>query len=504
MSKPKSERPNILLIMTDQQRFDSIGALGNPVIQTPALDRLVREGVSFTSAYCASPVCIASRCSLVLGQYPHETGCVANTPMPQDRTSLMELLHRSGYQTHGIGKMHFCPDLWKLWGFDARDTSEEGYADDDYTRFLAENGYAHIAAPHGVRSEYYYLPQPSQLPMPMHHTQWVGDRACEFLRRRDSCRPFFLWVSFIKPHPPFENPEPWMRLHRPVEMPPPFLPPGYEHLLNYWNRVQNRYKYRDQGTDLNLLRTTRAAYYAAISFIDCNVGRVLDLLEQEGELDNTLILYTSDHGELLGDYGSYGKRSFLDVAAKVPLLVRYPAAFEAGCRCDQPVSLVDVGPTFLSAAGLARRPEHSGVSLAETAAGEAEPDFVIGQLSEEEKGLYMLVTTDFKYVSSAADRAEWLFHRQPGTPESCNLAGHAAFDGVLKESRQRLIDRFREDGYPTPLEGDTWKLFPPPPEVPANPDAWLLYQDGRSVDDLFPPGYAARVRPAGGLPVRGI
>jgi len=490
--------------MTDQQRFDTVRALGNSVIQTPALDRIVSEGTSFTSAYCPSPVCIASRCSLLLGQYPHETGCVANTPMPQEKTSLMQLLHSAGYQTHGIGKMHFSPDPWKLWGFEARDTSEEGFSDDDYTRFLAANGYAHIAAPHGVRSEFYYLPQPSQLPMRLHHTRWVGDRAIDFLRQRDRNRPFFLWVSFIKPHPPFENPEPWMRLYRPVEMPLPFLPPGYEQLLTYWNRVQNRYKYRDRGTDFHLLRTMRAAYYAAISFVDYNVGRVLDALEDDGSLDNTLIIYTSDHGELLGDYGSFGKRSFLDAAAKVPLLIRHPANFAAGKCCNQPVSLVDIAPTILSVAGIPRPSEYSGVNLADITAGKVERDFIIGQLSEKEKGLYMLASRDFKYVYSAADRTEWLFPRQSGALESANLAGHAAFEDVLKELRQTLIGRFRVDGYTTPLEGDSWKLFPPPPEVPSNPDAWLLYQDGRSVDDLFPPGYAPRVQPKGGLPVRGI
>ncbi|MGD8241096.1 MAG: sulfatase-like hydrolase/transferase, partial [Armatimonadota bacterium] len=112
--------PNILLLYTDQQRFDTIAALGNPHIQTPTLDSIVAEGTSFTSAYCASPVCVASRCSLVLSQWPHQTACTSNGPMPQERTSLMELLQAAGYQTHGVGKMHFSPDSRKLWGLDSR------------------------------------------------------------------------------------------------------------------------------------------------------------------------------------------------------------------------------------------------------------------------------------------------------------------------------------------------------------------------------------------------
>ena len=115
---------------------------------------------------------------------------------------------------------------------------------DDFTEFLRENGYDHVVAPHGERSEYYYIPQPSQLPARLHHTQWVGDKTLEFFSQRDTDRPFLCWSSFIKPHPPFESPVPWNRLYRTVEMPLPFLPSDYEHLHTYWNRHQNRYKYR--------------------------------------------------------------------------------------------------------------------------------------------------------------------------------------------------------------------------------------------------------------------
>ena len=104
-----AKQPNILYLMTDQQRFDTIGALGTPIIQTPALDRIVQDGTSFTSAYCPSPVCVASRCSFLLGQWPHQTACTSNSAMPQDRASVMEMLNAAGYQTHGIGKMHFTP-----------------------------------------------------------------------------------------------------------------------------------------------------------------------------------------------------------------------------------------------------------------------------------------------------------------------------------------------------------------------------------------------------------
>ena len=480
-----STRPNILLLFTDQQRADTIGALGNPVIQTPALDSLVREGTSFVSAYTPSPVCIAARCSLILSQWPHQTGCTANVPMPQERTSLMELLADAGYQTHGTGKMHFSPDSRKLWGYESRDYSEEGMANDDFTAFLRSNGYDHIVDPQGVRSEYYYIPQPSQLPARLHNTTWVADRSLDFLQRRGTDRPFFLWSSFIKPHPPFEAPVPWNRLYKPTQMPLPFLPDGHQGLLTYWNRRQNRYKWRDRGMDLQLLRTMRAAYYACISLVDHNIGRILSYLRETNQLDNTLILFASDHGELLGDYGSYGKRTMLDPAARVPLLVRYPARFEAERRCRTAVSLVDVLPTCLSAAGLDVPDTAVGEDLAAVAGGQSRREEVISQYSEGATGLYSLISREWKYIYSAADDREWLFARDASREEK-NLA--ADLPDVTRERRLRLLARFHEDGYDEPLAGTEWRIHPPT-DVSEDPEEGLLYQDGADVSDRFPEGY---------------
>jgi arylsulfatase len=490
-----SSKPNILVVMTDQQRFDTVAALGNNLIQTPVLDRLVREGTSFTSAYCPSPVCVSSRCSFVLGQYPHQTNCVTNEPMPEEGKSIMQYLNEAGYQTHGIGKMHFSPDSRRRWGYESRVYSEEGGGNDDFKEFLNDNDYDHIVAPQGERSEYYYLPQPSQLPERLHHTSWVSDKSIDFLKGRDTERPFFLWTSYIKPHPPFESPVPWYRLYRPVEMPLPFLPADYEQLHTWWHTHQNRYKYRDQGMDMNLLRTMRASYYACISMIDYHLGRILAHLDETGEIDNTLILYTSDHGEHLGDYNCYGKRSFLDVAARVPLLVRYPERFEAGKRHQSPVSLVDALPTFLSAAGLEKEAEHPGSDLASIANGESR-EGVLGQLGREGNGMYMLVDDDYKYIYSAADGAEYLFRKEEHRLEERNLAGHGAFNRILCDYRGRLLERFKADGYDAPIDGDNWREYPPPPPTSSNPDAGLLYQDARhqEVVEMFPEGYEPRIR----------
>jgi hypothetical protein len=286
-------------------------------------------------------------------------------------------------------------------------------------------------------------------------------------------------------------------------MPFPFQPPGYEELLTFWNRVQNRYKYRDQGFDGNLVRLIRAQYCACISFVDHNVGRILAALREAGELDNTLVLFTSDHGELLGDYGSYGKRSILDPAARIPLLARYPGRFAANERCDAPVSLVDVLPTCLRAAELPVPEDRVGLDLAQVARGRPRRKGVLVQFNQAGSGLYGYVTREHKYSYSAPDGREWLFERAPGRREERSLAGNGAYEGTLRELRGALIGSFREDGYTAPLEGDGWKPFPQR-DVPTDPDAWQLFQEGGPVDALFPEGYAPRCKGPGGIPVQGI
>ena len=363
------QRPNILHLFVDQQRFDTIAALGSSWVRTPNLDRLCREGTAFTRAYTPSAECVPARCSMITGMYADKTGCGSNADrmVPEDHPTLMSLLGEGGYRTHGVGKCHFTPDFWAMRGFQSRDTSEE-IAEvpegDDYLKFVEGKGFRHVLEPHGVRGEMYYVPQPSQLPAEVHHSQWVADRCRAFVGRQQRARvPWYLYAGFIHPHPPFTPPNPWHKLYRAPDMPLPYLPENVDELTCFINQFQNRYKYRDRGLDLNLIRCMRAYYAACISFVDHQVGRVLDKLESTGELDNTLIVFTADHGELLGDFGCFGKRSFHEVSQRVPLIVRQPGRFKKGGRCEVPASLVDLLPTFLAAAGQPVPPECDGVDF---------------------------------------------------------------------------------------------------------------------------------------------
>jgi len=472
-------RPNVLFIFTDQQRADAVGADGNPVVRTPNLDRLAREGTLFRSAYTASPVCVPARCSLILGQYPHNTGCSENPhPMPTDRPTLMQLLTEAGYRTHGIGKMHFHPDTDGLRGFRSRESQAEmrgSVEHDDYLKFLHANGFAHVYDPMGQRGEMYYVPQIAQMPAALHPTNWVGDRAVDFIRTEGG--PFFLMASFIHPHPPFSPPTPWNKLYRAPLMPLPKRPHQCEALHTWINKHQNRYKYRDNGIDNNLLRCMKAYYYACVSFIDFQVGRMLAALEETGQLDNTLVIHTSDHGEFLGDYDCFGKRSMLDCTARIPLIARLPGRFGAGQPCTRPASLVDVMPTILSAADVSADGRAlDGLDLAELARDGDADRTVYGQWYDGDKGTYMALNRRYKYYYSTADRREFLFDRVEDPQETRNRAGNPFCRGVTAAMRGALMDYYRSQSYTEPLDGERWKLYPQP-ELPADPDAGLLVQD---------------------------
>ena len=466
-------KPNILFIITDQLRADCIAALGNSKIRTPNIDRLVNEGASFTRCYSPSPVCMPARHALTCGAPPHQTGCVDNLPIACDRRSFMDELGDLGYQTHGVGKMHFANPNHD-WGFQTRDCAEELEGDsprDDYRNFLIENGYDHVKDPYGFRSEYYYVPQPSQLPEKLHNSTWVADRSIKFLQNRDHRRPFLMWSSFIKPHPPFECPYPWSRLYRMHDMDEPFMPEDFADQQNFWNKIQRRYKYQYSGYNENLARTIKAAYYSTISHLDFHVGRMLDALGSE--IDNTLIVFTSDHGEMLGDYGCYGKRTMLDASAKVPMIARLPGTFTAGTKIDQVSSLLDLFPTFLEIGGAVPPSEIEGVSLQKLQHQEHVERFVHSQFSQNQLGLYMITNGEWKYIFSAADNREWLY--RDGC-ENVNLADAPHYIGTVEKMRERAIARFQSDNYGAPLSGNGWRRFPST-DIPTGSDEGLLFQD---------------------------
>jgi arylsulfatase A-like enzyme len=266
-------------------------------------------------------------------------------------------------------------------------------------------------------------------------------------------------------------------------MPPPDVPQDSESLHTWINLRQNRYKYRDQGIDHNLMRVIKAYYYAAISFVDFQIGKMIKALEETGELDNTLIVFASDHGEYLGDYNCFGKRSMHDASSKVPLIARYPERFKPDVVCENTVSLIDILPTFASVSGAdISRSDYDGEVLSEIADGSVEREFVFSQFGKNEEGIYMIANKEWKYFYSAADDMEFLFNRKTDLRETRNLAGNIfskdARDRMKKNLLQFLKDNSMDGAYEESGEGLEWKKYPLMDNREyRNPDFGLMSQD---------------------------
>lgn len=347
------KKPNILLLFTDQQRYDTIAASGYSYMQTPNLDRLVREGCIFHNAYSPNPVCVPARHNLLTGLPARYHGYAHNLRHSLDAAipTLPRILSDNGYETRAIGKMHFRPAR-RHNGFNKMELMEEiprCREEDEYAMYLESVGLGHISNIHGVRNLLYMMPQRSLIPEEHHGSTWVADRSIEFLKREAGRQPFFLWSSWIMPHPPFDVPDSFANLYSDVELPEPLVSKTpisirAEEMKNNFSAPQENYN--------EILRRTRELYFAAVSMVDKNIGRVLDALKDTGELDNTLIIFTSDHGEMLGDHGTFSKALPYDSSSKIPFIVRYPEKIKPGTKCNEFVDLNDILPTGLDVAGI--------------------------------------------------------------------------------------------------------------------------------------------------------
>lgn len=353
-------RPNILFVMTDQQRFDTIAALGASPAHTPNLDRLVARGFSCTNAYSTCPVCVPARYSIMTGCEPSRTGWFGNWhPAPDVRAScgpyLPETMAAHGYRTWGLGKFHTHPRHEPL-GFEVHEYSEELWPDeetflrDDYVAWLHKRApdFAHLEQVHGERTDMYYAPQTRAQPAHLCGEAWLAERACEEISREDG-RPYFGFVSFVQPHPPIAPPIPYNRMFDPDAMAKPVLgDPAIDQADDYLGWM-NHAIYADD-ISVSQARQLRARYAGAIAFIDECVGRILDSVEARPDADNTLICFFSDHGDHMGDHRAWQKESFFEVSCRVPMLVSWPQRWPGAQPWTAPVTLTDLFPLATAAA----------------------------------------------------------------------------------------------------------------------------------------------------------
>jgi choline-sulfatase len=452
-----NKKPNLLLIMCDQLRFDVLGCYGNKLVQTPNIDRLARRGICFDQAYSQTPVCVPARHGLIAGLNPFELGLLKNENLKKEITHpLPELIRKQGYFTCAVGKMHFHPER-KHYGFDRMLLSEEipsHFDDDEYLKFLREHGYGHVTEPHGKRSELYYVPQVSELPEHLHTTAWTGETTCRVISQNRN-RPFFIFSSFIKPHPPFDPCKPYDTMY-PLEQVPEPVRQEHERIPDdYAIDVMNDYKVN--GIDSLSMEDElkmRAYYYGSVTQMDKQIGRILDTLEACGLMDDTIIVFTSDHGEMMGDHYSYGKRTFYEASAKVPLIVSWPSVLPQDERREQLAMLQDIYATFIAAAGGTVPEASSGLNLLAPAQNPQQPyrERIFAEVGRGRVMKMMLRWDKYKYIYHTNGGKENLFDMHADPEEFTDVSKQ--HPELCRECRQLMADYYRLYGFAEALDGD--------------------------------------------------
>lgn len=468
------ERPNILLLCVDQMRRDWMGCAGHPLVQTPQLDVLAAQGIYFPSAMSECPVCVPARRILMTGRDSYGINMRQNRdtqPFPEG-PKLAELVSAQGYQTYAVGKMHTWPPRNRM-GFDDILVNEEGRtagldSPDDYTQFLADRGLGPVAYAHGLgNNQYGYRPSP--LPEEATTTGWTADQAMRFLQRRDPTRPFFLYASFDKPHPPFTPPNEYFDLYRDVDFPDPLLGDWIEKKpLGRIEEGRINHQYDNWRHNRNMIQQSLRAYAALITHIDTRIGQLLGTLREQGLLANTWVFFVADHGEHLFEHHMFAKSDFLSSSGNIPYMIVPPGRmhreFDAqlGQRCTHPVGLIDILPTLVEIAG-GRAPEGlPGQSLLPFFR-EKNPAF--REISFGRCQHYYAATDGrYKLHWSGSDDVTLLFDEQNDPHDLHDLADDPDHAAALERLRTALVAWMETNGDPN--VSDSQLVFA---EEPGNP-----------------------------------
>ncbi|MCY9659657.1 sulfatase-like hydrolase/transferase [Paenibacillus chondroitinus] len=395
------KKPNILLITSDQQHWNTLGAF-NSEINTPNLDRLVKEGTTFTRSYCPNPTCTPTRASIITGMYPSQHGAwTLGTKLLENVHTVGEDFREAGYNSALVGKAHFQPlasteqypsleaypilqdlDFWKknhgpFYGFDhvelARNHTNEAHVGQHYALWMEEKGCMnwrdYFLPPTGTmdRSILHKWPIPEQY----HYNTWIAERTNALLEQyKEEDQSFFLWSSFFDPHPDYLAPEPWDTMYDPDQLTIPEVTPGeHDHNPPHFQLTQlenpdfqpwQEGDYAVHGYHSHSALYSEqdrkqlvATYYGMISLMDKYIGNILDKLDELGLAENTIVVFTTDHGHFYGQHGLQAKGGFhYEDLIKIPFIVRYPGQVPAGVTSPAIQSLVDLAPTFLSLCGI--------------------------------------------------------------------------------------------------------------------------------------------------------
>ena len=481
-SSLRPDRPNVLIIMTDQHRADLMTCAGRDLVPTPNIDRIASRGVRLTNAYCPYPVCVAARMALLTGLYSHSTGAITNNDRLDWRyRTIANHFADNGYLTGLIGKMHFV---------DAHNHGFEYYMSiNDWLMYLGPKvkHYANEIANHPLGPQFFdsvndggagfpdiaglwdrigpwaghverwnFDSMASQLEPQDHLDMFIARETAKFIRRYQQ-QPFFLVTSFMKPHSPFYPPRQWAEKYPVDKMK---LPPVGD-VSQYPLHIQRRIKHI-QSLGEKRLRAHRAGYCGNLAFVDTCVGYVYKTLEDEGLTDNTIVVYTSDHGEMDGDHGLYQKFCLFEPSVKVPLIVSYPRLLPqnkvtnalteyfgiyptltelTGTEAPKTTTLLDIpgAPARIDATSFAAMlldPDLKG------------PDAAFSEFSLRSKTCqYMIRTQHYKYIFNHGSTHE-LYDHEADPGEFVNRINDSALNKVRDQLRDRLFAWYNPEKNP--------------------------------------------------------
>lgn len=464
-----TKRPNVVLIVTDQWRGDCLGMAGHPAVETPYLDHHGHQGSLFHCAYTATPSCIAARAALMTGtsqkthgRVGYRDGITWNYP-----TNIAKAFGDQGYQTHCVGKMHVHPAR-NNFGFDSIDL-HDGYTHfernrterdlemiDDYLPWVRERQRHESDHFDQGTSCNAYTPHPWDKDELLHPSAWITTRGADFLRRQDPTRPFFLKLSFHRPHPPLDPPQWCYDQYLNMDLPEPVIGDWAEELFGPAYNENNPHHPPKQWS-ADRIKRLRAAYYGQITFIDHQINRFCELLQEYGHNGNTIFCFVSDHGDMVGDHNLYAKTVAYEGSAHVPMLFFSPGSdlIPGGVQdADHVAELRDIMPTLLDAAGLDIPDEVEGQSLMPIMRGEDAVwrDYLHGEHMVHFAGIksmHYIVTPTFKYIWCSGTGHEQLFDLANDRDELHDLAGKPEHQAKLEALRENLITELtgREEGF---------------------------------------------------------
>lgn len=479
-------RPNVLFITVDQWPGSLLGCAGHEVIETPTLDHLASIGTRFSRAYSECPICIPARRSIMTGTSPRTHGDRTFQPsltMPSHLPTMPETFRRAGYQTQAIGKLHVYPQRNRI-GFEEALLAEEGRGPlggpDDYELFLADQGYPGRQFLHGMSNNDYGW-RTWHLPEELHVTNWTTWTAARTIKRRDPTRPSIWHVSYTHPHPPLVPLNSYMERYRSRDIDAPYIAE--------WAKDENALPHplrltRDYWQKLSpvQLADTRRAFYALCTHIDHQLRVLIGTLREENLLDNTMIMITSDHGDMLGNHGFYAKRLMYEGSANVPMILVGPASdtsVKIGAVDDRLVGMQDIMPTLLDICGVPVPETCEGLSVV----GGKKRETLYCEALAGAKAMRMVHDGRHKLIWYPAGSIFQLFDLERDPHEMTNVVDDTAYRSVVGHLKARLRNElYGEDllavsgeefkGIVVPaakaepnrgLSGQRGLHFPPPP-----------------------------------------